>query len=414
MYEELFQNPSTVARHRSAPYAEERARYLRHCACQGYSRSTLLQKAADLLWAARKLSIYPELRVNLQQLEAVAQGWEEREHECGQTLNAHWTRKRFIETARPWLRFLGCFCEPVSPLPFANLLEDYVSWMKYERGFAVTTVHCRAEYLRLFLRWYARRERPFAKVAPADIDIFLAEGGGKGWCRRSTRNMANALRGFFRHAAMRGWCDAGIPGTIQGPRVYSCDTLPAGSSWRDIQLLFASMNTDRPLDVRDRPILMLFAVYGFRASEVGGLRMEDFDWERDLLHVSRVKRQQRQVYPLLPAVGNAVARYLKDVRPPCDHREVFMTLLPPFRPLSRRALYSLTRRRLESLDIQTLHRGPHSLRHACATHLVSQGLSLKEIGDHLGHRSTAATRIYAKVGLPDLRKVAAFDLGDVL
>jgi site-specific recombinase XerD len=51
------------------------------------------------------------------------------------------------------------------------------------------------------------------------------------------------------------------------------------------------------------------------------------------------------------------------------------------------------------------------LRHACATRLVSEGLSLKEIGDHLGHRSTAATRIYAKVDLPHLRAVAAFDLG---
>jgi integrase/recombinase XerD len=40
-------------------------------------------------------------------------------------------------------------------------------------------------------------------------------------------------------------------------------------------------------------------------------------------------------------------------------------------------------------------------------------LSLKEIGDHLGHRSSKATRIYAKVDLPALRQVAAFDLGEL-
>lgn len=60
---------------------------------------------------------------------------------------------------------------------------------------------------------------------------------------------------------------------------------------------------------------------------------------------------------------------------------------------------------------RTTHRGPHALRHACAARLVTAGLSLKEIGDHLGHRSTAATRIYAKIDLPHLREVAAFDLG---
>jgi integrase/recombinase XerD len=45
--------------------------------------------------------------------------------------------------------------------------------------------------------------------------------------------------------------------------------------------------------------------------------------------------------------------------------------------------------------------------------LVAQGLSLKEIGDHLGHRSTSATRVYAKVDLRGLREVAAFDLGEL-
>jgi integrase/recombinase XerD len=42
---------------------------------------------------------------------------------------------------------------------------------------------------------------------------------------------------------------------------------------------------------------------------------------------------------------------------------------------------------------------------------VAEGFSLKEIGDHLGHSSAKATRIYAKVDLVGLREVADFDLG---
>ena len=45
---------------------------------------------------------------------------------------------------------------------------------------------------------------------------------------------------------------------------------------------------------------------------------------------------------------------------------------------------------------------------------LAEGFSLKEIGDHLGHRSTEATRVYAKVDLAGLREVAAFDLGELL
>ena len=69
---------------------------------------------------------------------------------------------------------------------------------------------------------------------------------------------------------------------------------------------------------------------------------------------------------------------------------------------------------LAQLNIQSLRHGPHSLRHACASHLLAEGFSLKEIGDHLGHRSASATRTYAKVDLVGLRAVANFDLGGLV
>ena len=45
---------------------------------------------------------------------------------------------------------------------------------------------------------------------------------------------------------------------------------------------------------------------------------------------------------------------------------------------------------------------------------MSEGFSLKEIGDYLGHVSMAATRIYSKVDLPALREVADFDISEVV
>jgi integrase/recombinase XerD len=62
------------------------------------------------------------------------------------------------------------------------------------------------------------------------------------------------------------------------------------------------------------------------------------------------------------------------------------------------------------LSVELPHYGPHSLRHACATRLLNQGLSLKEIGDHLGHTNPDTTRIYAKVDLAQLREVGQIDL----
>lgn len=198
---------------------------------------------------------------------------------------------------------------------------------------------------------------------------------------------------------------------IEGPRIFAQEALPSGPNWEDVRRLLASMETDRPVDIRDRPIAMLFAIYGLRSSEVARLRLEDIDWERELIRVWRAKLRRPQVYPLAASVGNAISRYLKSVRPRCPRREVFLALNAPFRPMSKGALYEVTSVRMAALGVRSRNKGPHALRHACAAHLVSEGLSLKEIGDHLGHSSSESTRIYAKVDLPGLREVGAFDLG---
>jgi len=414
MYEQLFKFPSTIARHKSAPYAEEREQYLAHCAQLGYSNATLMLYARELLWIARKLSVYASLQVTLTQIEAVAEDWTERERCRGQRINSFWARRRFIDVARAWLRFLGCLQEPVELTPFSDYLDEFVAWMKQERGLAATTIECSEGGIRQFLRWYAGKKKTLKSIQLSDIDAFLAEGRNSAWRRVTVKNMANMLKSFFRYAATRDWCSPQLAESIRGPRIFALEALPRGPDWSDVQRLLTYMDTDQPRDIRDRAILLLLAIYGLRESEVTQLRLDDIDWEQNLLHVSRVKRQSAQTYPLVPVLGNAIIRYLEQIRPASDHRQLFLTLLPPFRPLSRGAVYGLTQRGFKALSIQATHRGPHALRHACAAHLVAEGLSLKAIGDHLGHRSASATRIYAKVDLPALREVAAFDLGELL
>ena len=65
---------------------------------------------------------------------------------------------------------------------------------------------------------------------------------------------------------------------------------------------------------------------------------------------------------------------------------------------------------MQALGLHLPHSGPHCLRHACAAHLLSEGFSIKEIGDHLGHRSARSTQIYAKVDERGLREVSNIDL----
>jgi integrase/recombinase XerD len=136
-------------------------------------------------------------------------------------------------------------------------------------------------------------------------------------------------------------------------------------------------------------------------------------WRHRTIRLFRLKRRQPQTYPLVPSVTEALARYIDTVRPRTSHQQVFIGLNAPQRPLTRAAIYHTVSRRFLALDIRVPHHGPYALRHACAARLVAEGLTLKEIGDHLGHRSTSATRTYAKADLAALKEAGDFDLGDL-
>jgi integrase/recombinase XerD len=412
MFDRLFTHGSTVAHHVAAPYAEERARYLQYCERRGDSRSTVLSKSHDLLWISCKLS-HCELPITIDQVRKLIVSGRDQQRTDGLNLDLFSTRRRLTGHACAWLQYLGHLRESDEQIPFGSRLEEYCDWARQERGLTDGSVRQFRGTIRRFLRWFGLLHRPISSVHVRDIDAYLAFGSAQGWARVTIRNTAEALRAFFRYGAQQGWAPAHLADAIHGPRIYAQEKLPAGPSWADVERLLGELDANRPTDVRDRAILMLFAIYGLRASEVANLRLNDIDWERDRLRVPRAKRREPQVFPLLPSVGKAVADYLCAVRRPTSHRQVFLTLVTPYKPLSPSALYDMVATRLRSLDVQCAHYGPHSLRHACAARLVAQGVSLKEIGDHLGHRSTSATRVYAKVDLAGLREVAAFDLGEV-
>jgi integrase len=253
------------------------------------------------------------------------------------------------------------------------------------------------------------------KTTPAHIDAVMSKLIVDGnLARMSIRTYAAYLRAFFRYAEARGWCRAGLAAGIMAPCIYAQETIPSGPSREDVQRLLATTERGRPCDIRDRALLLLLIVYGFRSSEVLQLRLDDLDWEGELIHLRRPKQRRTQVFPLSRTVGDAILRYLKEVRPRTSHREVFLALNAPLRPLRGPALNQAVAWRLRSLGVSLRHYGPHALRHTCATHLLDKGHSMKEIGDYLGHARPESTLVYAKVNLVGLRTVADFDLEGLL
>lgn len=412
MFDQLFSGPRAVHRYLSGPLLESRLQYLHHCRAQGATTATLRNIAFYQCAISRSIDLQVPRTFCVEQIRAGADRWTSRAPTHHARKNGNAGKVAFMSVAMGWLSFLGRVERAQTPeCPGAGIISEYADYMRSERGLSALTIYTRCNRLEEFLRRCCPNRPALRQVTIVQIDQAIAQKGTQDGCTRtSIRTYAYILRSFFRYAETRGWCTPGLAAGILPPRVYTGERLPAGPTWGDVQRLCAGAEGDRRAQIRDRAMLLLFAVYGWRAGEVRRLRLEDLDWDAEVIRVTRSKQRRVESYPLVRTVGDAILRYMKTARPRCDAREVFLSLKAPIRPLGNSALWQIVSRRLRPLDLGLSHQGPHALRHACATRLLHQGLSMKEIGDHLGHRNPAATSVYAKVDLVSLRQVADFSL----
>lgn len=413
MFDSLFTRQHVLARHRSGPCAESRARFLVHCSELGYPRITLRKIAWVLQVFSQSMDFCRPGRVTQQEIE-FAVDHRVRFNRRERKEDSRSSRRLFIYIAKAWLRFRGSLEEPRAPQePFAHYIDDFAHFMCDQRGLSPVTIKNYREGIANFLASVWRPGISLNAISIKDVDVYLKHQGNHGWGRASLHELASTLRVFFRYAEGQGWA-IGVAAGIEAPRLYAQEGLPLGPTWEKVQEIIASFSDNNASDIRNRAIVLLLAIYGLRRGEVARLRLDDVDWIGEVLHVSRPKQRCAQQYPLVPTVGEAILRYLKEARPRCAHRELFLSIEAPVRPLQPGGVSSIVRSRLKALGIQVPRRGAHCLRHACARHLLDAGFSLKEIGDHLGHRSATATRAYVKVDLNGLRQVAEFELGSLL
>ena len=136
------------------------------------------------------------------------------------------------------------------------------------------------------------------------------------------------------------------------------------------------------------------------------LTLDDIDWEAGLITV-RGKGKRVAQMPLPIEAGAAIANYLRQARPDCSSRRVFIRQNAPLVGFANSiAICSLVDRALERAGVEFAYRGSHLFRHSLATEMLKQGASLCEIGDLLRHRRPDTTAIYAKVDIVSLRSIA--------
>lgn len=406
----ILEEPSARRRFLTVPCLVEREQFLLHLLRRGMSHERLRAISGRLLQIVRLMGLTTFRTVGLDEIKKAGQAWAayrgpDRRGRPGNSPGA----LPFV--AKNWFRFHGRLVVPaVQVHPYDSEIGQFTEFLRSNQNLSPLTVHGYSSRAKLFLTWLAVRRGTIARVTLNEVDEFFDAKRAQGWSLSTVGNHAQALRAFFPYAAERGWCAPGLAKGIRKPTVPKYDGVAKGPTWKDVRRALRYETSMAGPSLRAQAILSLCAIYALRSSEIANLRLSDIDWREETFCVKRAKRGGFQRYPLQHEVGEAILRYLTKARPRCACRNVFVTLGQPYRPLCAPGLWQIVSRRFRQLGVKSERRGPHALRHACATHLLKKGTSLKDIADFLGHRDAKSIGIYAKHDTRSLRKVAAFRL----
>ncbi len=160
---------------------------------------------------------------------------------------------------------------------------------------------------------------------------------------------------------------------------------------------------ERPHPARDRLLFEVLYGCGVRISEAVGLNTLDIDRTEQWLRVRGKGKKERQV-PYGSKAAEALDRYLSSPdRVPADESLALFLNHRGKRITATGARGIVKFYATWVAGDSSIH--PHTLRHAFATHLLSDGADLRCIQELLGHARLSTTQKYTKVSLTDLMRV---------
>jgi integrase/recombinase XerC len=297
---------------------------------------------------------------------------------------------------------------PPASLAAAACVAAYLDWLARERRAAAHTVEAYGRDLRDFLAFLTRHlggEPDLAALAglrPADLRGFLADRAAKGAGNATRARQLAAIRGFLRHLAKTAGVAPLALANLRGPRLkprapHALTVAQAKEVAAKAGSVHGQPRTESPAEQAAREVALFTLLYGcgLRLAEALALDVRDapLPGGEAALRVTGKGGKQRLV-PVLPAVRQAIADYLRQRGDPAPDQPLFRgargARLDP--AVAQRALRHY--RRLAGLPE---HATPHALRHSFATHLLGGGADLRAIQELLGHASLSTTQHYTAV-----------------
>jgi len=293
-----------------------------------------------------------------------------------------------------------------------DLIDRYIDYLENERNASPHTVRSYRTDLLQF-HDFLKGGDPKAAVDLSSVDAlrvraFLASLAERDRKRTSIARRLAGVRAFFKFLVREGVVGANVAASVSTPKVPK--TLPRIMTEEEMNTFLdrvaqAAAGGSQGL-VRDRAILELLYGSGLRVSELVGLDLGSVSLEEGVVMAEGKGRKER-VVPFGSKAKQALLDYLpvrQRILHQCKTASPAMFLNLRGRRITTRSVDRLLKACVRQFG-PNVHTSPHSLRHAFASHLLTEGADLRSIQEMLGHSSLSTTQKYTQVSIQQLIEV---------
>ena len=215
-----------------------------------------------------------------------------------------------------------------------------------------------------------------------------------------SRNIS-CIKSFYKYLNIEKIIDNNPSDSLFLPKVRK--KLPNTLSEEEVDRLLDIKLTDM-FSYRNKAMLEVLYATGLRVSELVNLKMENIDFEQDIIRTFG-KGNKERVIPIGEYAKIYLEKYLNEYRyQMLKHgNNEYVFLNNHGKNMTRQGFFKIIKSIASDVGINK-EISPHILRHSFASHLLKHGADLRTIQELLGHSNVSTTQIYTHISNEELKE----------
>jgi len=315
--------------------------------------------------------------------------------------------KRPLAAVRGLCRYLVKQKRIVAPIEkekyqLANIYEAYLHYDATARQVDTRRIKSIRRVLSAFENYLENKKIKLTVLTIEHIDAFFTEFNG-GFSPATCKVYRSMIRGFLTYLYhQRKILKRDLAPLVVGAPMFAQAKPPTFLRAEELKKMFDNINLSSQSGLRTYAMLQLAYTLGLRPIEICQITLDNISFRKAELSINWRKCHNPLKLPVPEVTIKAIAAYIIGARPQSDLRTLFLSLMPPYGPITATTVTHHFKVHMQKINPAAT---VYWLRHTYAQNLLQAGVSLYEIKELLGHDSIESTRKYLLIHIKLMREV---------